>query len=370
MSVFQLPGLQQSFSSFGFSTYCIDIASVTFSAQLIFFFLKSEISPKVGDQPHLLSTLSFQRSSEESLVSRNGLPQWETRLCITWQGRLSHFLWEGVASHSPGHMTFPFSEPPEALPGLSLSSFAFFLPPNTSWVSMPDTEQDRVCVGAEGREGQLEESETELTLKQHTVYAGARLTNESSGAALPSGRHRRGESPIIQHYFFWCLFLSTYMLSLELVSPVCACSAFTSASGNGTLILHWRQLSGTDSKCHGLPCEKLGVWHKLDWASSLSQIRPLSGDARIGNGQSWFCPTATAMTLAVVPAAWVSGTPLGSSFCNNCINYHKSLPKYIFKNHNCLASVSAVCLWGTLRDTLLEVGTRSPGSSQWSINVP
>lgn len=38
---------------------------------------------------------------------------------------------------------------------------------------MPDTEQDGVCVGAERREErQLEESETELTLKQHTVYAG------------------------------------------------------------------------------------------------------------------------------------------------------------------------------------------------------
>ena len=37
---------------------------------------------------------------------------------------------------------------------------------------MPDTEQDRVCAGAEGREGQLEESETELALKQLTVYAG------------------------------------------------------------------------------------------------------------------------------------------------------------------------------------------------------
>ena len=76
----------------------------------------------------------------------------------------------------------------------------------------------------------------------------ARLISESRGAALPSGRHRRGESPIIQHYFFWCLFLSTYMLSLELVSPVCACSAFTSVSGNGTLILHWRQLSATGSQ--------------------------------------------------------------------------------------------------------------------------
>ena len=50
MSVFQLHCFQQSFSSSGFSIYCIDLASLAFSAQLLFFswrvksLLKWEIS--------------------------------------------------------------------------------------------------------------------------------------------------------------------------------------------------------------------------------------------------------------------------------------------------------------------------------------
>lgn len=37
---------------------------------------------------------------------------------------------------------------------------------------MPDTEQDRVCVGTEEEEGQLEDQKAGAALKQHTVYAG------------------------------------------------------------------------------------------------------------------------------------------------------------------------------------------------------
>ena len=75
MSVFWLCCLKQSFSPFQFSTYHTDMASLIFLAHFlllfswrVFYFLP-EIAYKVGGQLFILSTLLFQRFSEQSPVS-------------------------------------------------------------------------------------------------------------------------------------------------------------------------------------------------------------------------------------------------------------------------------------------------------------